>query len=181
MRWTPPLQRYRNVLITDKDGPGASYILAFAERPLLAINGHWWACLECPLSGVKRTKSGNKRTLVIACTVSGVKRTSYRPIDWLDRQLGRTATANRFASIDAAWPRNAARGFALADRWHPPKKHPRTPTGHCGARRRRGREWRSNQISTASFVSGDYWEAMGVPLGGAAGRRRADRSHSCRP
>ena len=40
MRWTAPLQRHRNVPIRNSDGTTASYILAFAERLLLAINGH---------------------------------------------------------------------------------------------------------------------------------------------
>ncbi len=33
-------QRHRNVPIRDSYNPTASYILAFAERLLLAINGH---------------------------------------------------------------------------------------------------------------------------------------------
>ena len=40
MRWTVPLQQYRNVPIRDSNGPTASFILAFAEWPLLANNGH---------------------------------------------------------------------------------------------------------------------------------------------
>ncbi len=40
MRWTAPLQRHRNMPITDKDEPAASAILAFAERLLLANHGH---------------------------------------------------------------------------------------------------------------------------------------------
>jgi hypothetical protein len=34
------LQRHRRVLIRDSDSPTTSYILAFAERLLLANNGH---------------------------------------------------------------------------------------------------------------------------------------------
>ena len=40
MRWMAPLQRHRNGPISESDGTAASYILAFAERLLLAINGH---------------------------------------------------------------------------------------------------------------------------------------------
>ena len=40
MRWRAPLQGHRNVPIRDSDGPAASVVLAFAERLLLAINGH---------------------------------------------------------------------------------------------------------------------------------------------
>jgi len=36
MRWMAPLQRHRNVLNHDSDGPTVKPILAFAERPLLA-------------------------------------------------------------------------------------------------------------------------------------------------
>ncbi len=36
MRWTAPLQRHRNVPIRNIYGPTASYILAFAERLLMA-------------------------------------------------------------------------------------------------------------------------------------------------
>ena len=35
-----PPQRHRNGPISESDGTAASYILAFAERLLLAINGH---------------------------------------------------------------------------------------------------------------------------------------------
>ena len=42
MRWTAPLQRHRNMPITDKEGPAASAILAFAEWQLLAIS-----CISC--------------------------------------------------------------------------------------------------------------------------------------
>ena len=48
MRWSAPAQRHRNVPVSDKDGPAARVILAFAECPLLAINGH---SLECTPSG----------------------------------------------------------------------------------------------------------------------------------
>ena len=34
------LQRHRNVLKRDRDSQTTGVILAFAERPLLAINGH---------------------------------------------------------------------------------------------------------------------------------------------
>ncbi len=40
MRWTTLLQWRRNVPIRNIYGPTASYILAFAERQLLANNGH---------------------------------------------------------------------------------------------------------------------------------------------
>ncbi len=38
--WKAPLQRHHDVPICNIYGPTASYILAFAERLLLAINGH---------------------------------------------------------------------------------------------------------------------------------------------
>ncbi len=37
MRWMAPLQRHRNVLNHDSDGPTVKPILAFAERPLLGL------------------------------------------------------------------------------------------------------------------------------------------------
>ena len=40
MQWTAPSQPHRDVPIRNIYGPTASYILAFAERLLLAINGH---------------------------------------------------------------------------------------------------------------------------------------------
>ena len=40
MRSAAPLKRHRNVPIRDSGGPAAGAILAFAERLLLAINGH---------------------------------------------------------------------------------------------------------------------------------------------
>ncbi len=57
MRWTAPLQRHRNVPIHDSDSLTASPILAFAERQLLANNGHWRASLECPVYTPKRTSN----------------------------------------------------------------------------------------------------------------------------
>ncbi len=47
--YTP--QRHRNVPILYNDSPKADAILAFAECPLLANNGHRRTSLECPLSG----------------------------------------------------------------------------------------------------------------------------------
>ena len=55
---TGSLQRHRNVPIRDSDGPKAGVILAFAERQLMAINGHWPACLKCPVYTLKRTFDG---------------------------------------------------------------------------------------------------------------------------
>ncbi len=55
MRRTAPFQRHRDVLIRNIYGPTAGYILAFAERPLMANNGHRRSYQECPLLGVKRT------------------------------------------------------------------------------------------------------------------------------
>ena len=48
-------QRHRNMPNRNSDSLTTVAILAFAERLLLAINGHWWTCLKCPLLGVKRT------------------------------------------------------------------------------------------------------------------------------
>ena len=38
--WTAPLQRHRDVPILSNDSLKTDSILAFAERQLLAINGH---------------------------------------------------------------------------------------------------------------------------------------------
>ncbi len=40
MRWAAPLQQHRNVPKRDRDSQITGVILAFAERLLLAINGH---------------------------------------------------------------------------------------------------------------------------------------------
>ena len=55
MRWTASPQQHRNVPILDSDGPTASAILAFAERLLLANNGHERAFRLRPLYTRKRT------------------------------------------------------------------------------------------------------------------------------
>ena len=53
-----PLQRHRNVPTRDSDGPTAGYILAFAERQLLAKNGHERAFRLRPVYPRKRTFDG---------------------------------------------------------------------------------------------------------------------------
>jgi len=48
-------QRHRNVPKRNRDSLITGAILAFAERLLLAINGHWRAYLICPLCPRNRT------------------------------------------------------------------------------------------------------------------------------
>ncbi len=51
MRRTAPLQRHRDVPILSNDSLKTNVILVFAERLLLAINGHRRVRWKCPLSG----------------------------------------------------------------------------------------------------------------------------------
>ncbi len=55
MRWTAPLQRHRNVPNRKRDSLITGVILAFAERLLLANNGHERAFRSRPVYTPKQT------------------------------------------------------------------------------------------------------------------------------